>query len=160
MAHESPNKSESDLAANGFAANEFLASDQDAEPAPKQATRLLALLYWFLAGLFFLLGMIGVVLPGLPTTPFLLLMCYFLVRVSPKLHAKAMSWPVVGGPLRDWHDQRGVRKHVKAYACSMVVLLVGGTLIWSTLPIMAKVLILLAALYGIFFVIRLPTAIE
>lgn len=60
---------------------------------------------WFMAGLLFTLAMFGVVLPGIPTTPFLLLMCYFLLRVSPALHDKAMPWPVVGGPLRDWRDQ-------------------------------------------------------
>lgn len=115
-------------------------------------------LYWFMAGLFFTLAMIGVVLPGIPTTPFLLLMCYFLIRVSPALHAKAMAWPIVGGPLRDWRDQGGVRRNVKRLAITMVIILVGSTLVFSQLAIAIKLVILVAAIYGISVVVRLPTA--
>lgn len=111
-----------------------------------------------MAGLFFALAMIGIVLPGIPTTPFLLLMCYFLIRVSPTLHAKAMRWPVVGGPLRDWREQGGVRPRVKLLAITMVVMLVGTTLVLSNLPTIIKAVIFLAAAYGIYVVRRLPTA--
>jgi len=117
-------------------------------------------LYWVGAALFFTLAMVGVVLPGLPTTPFLLLMGYCLVRVSPELHAKAMEWPVIGEPLRDWHDQRGVRKKIKARAIVTLTLLVGATLLFSSLNWTIKLIIFLAALYGAFFVLRLPTAKE
>ena len=116
------------------------------------------LLYWILAGLFFVLAMVGVALPGLPTTPLLLLMCYFLMRVSPSLHAKPMAWPVVGGPLRDWQDHGGVRPRVKLLACSMVVTLVGSTLVWAAFSQTLKAIIFCTALYGISIVIRLPTA--
>lgn len=113
---------------------------------------------WGLAGFFFALAMLGVVLPGLPTTPFLLLMCHFLIRVSPSLHAKAMAWPVVGGPLRDWHHQQGVRPRVRVTACTMVLLLVGATLWFGTLPLVAKAVIVLAAGCGLYIITRLPTA--
>ncbi len=113
---------------------------------------------WSLAGFFFTLAMIGVVLPGIPTTPFLLLMCHFLIRVSPSLHAKAMAWPVVGRPLRDWHHQHGVRRSVRVTACTMVSLLVGSTLAFGTLPLIAKAVILVAAAYGLFVIVRLPAA--
>ena len=116
------------------------------------------ILYWILASLFFSLAMIGVVLPGVPTTPFLLLMCYFLLRVSPSLHAKAMGWPVVGGPLRDWQDQGGVRRNVKRLAYAMVTLLVGSTLVYSDLSVAIKSVIVCAAIYGICVVARLPIA--
>ena len=116
------------------------------------------LLYWILVGMFFLLAMLGVALPGIPTTPFLLLMCYFLLRVSPALHAKAMVCPLVGGPLRDWQDQGGVRRSVKRLAYGMVMLLVGSMLIFSPLSVMLKIVIVSAAIYGISVVARLPIA--
>lgn len=113
--------------------------------------------YWVLAGFFFLLAMVGVVLPGIPTTPFLLLMCYFLVRVSPELHAHVLAWPVVGRPLRDWREHNGVRRNVKFIACTMVVLLIGSTLLRGGLPPAANLLILCSGLYGMSVVLRLPT---
>lgn len=129
-------------------------------PEPIRTVRgFRGIVYWAMAGFFFVLAMVGVVLPGIPTTPFLILMCYFLVRVSPSLHAKAMAWPVVGGPLRDWRDQGGVRTSVKITACAMVTLMVGSMLIWGTLSPSIKVAILIAALCGVSVVVRLPRAI-
>lgn len=116
------------------------------------------LVYWVLASLFFALAMVGIVLPGIPTTPFLLLMCYFLLRVSPALHARTLAWPVVGAPLRDWRVHGGVRTSVKLFACSMVALLVGSTLLLSSLHLGLKTGILVLAAMGLTVVIRLPTA--
>ena len=125
---------------------------------PSQVSGFRRPLYWLGAGFFFSLAMLGVVLPGVPTTPFLLLMCYFLIRVSPALHSRALLWPVVGEPLRVWHDQRGVRAHVKCLAIVMVAIFVGATLVLSALAAPAKVVVATTAAYGIYVVVRLPTA--
>ncbi|MFH5882644.1 DUF454 family protein [Liberiplasma polymorphum] len=47
---------------------------------------MLKAVYIFLGSLFLALGMIGVVLPLLPTTPFLLLTAYFYAKGSKKFH--------------------------------------------------------------------------
>lgn len=113
-------------------------------------------LYWSGATSCFSLAMIGVILPGLPTTPFLLLMSYCLLRVSPELHARVLCWPVVGEPLRVWHEQRGVPTRVKCLAIGMVVTLVGVTLVLSELTGFVKLSIASLALLGIFVVLKLP----
>lgn len=113
--------------------------------------------YWLLASLFFVLGMLGIILPVLPTTPFLLAMCYFLLRVSPSLHARVLKWPLVGKTLRVWHEQSGVTHRVKFTAITTVTLVVGC----STSVIAAaamKILLLLLALGGIVLILRLPVA--
>jgi uncharacterized membrane protein YbaN (DUF454 family) len=141
-----------------------MAGGYSCEPAASSLGRPLEVsgvqrpLYWIGAGFFFLLAMLGVVVPGIPTTPFLLLMCYFLVRVSPALHSRALRWPVVGEPLRVWHDQGGVRMHVKCLAIAMVTIFVGATLVLSALAAPAKVVVATAAAYGVYVVVRLPTA--
>ncbi|WP_231617308.1 YbaN family protein [Novipirellula aureliae] len=112
---------------------------------------------WSSAAVFFGLGMVGVVLPGIPTTPFLLLMCYFLIRVSPRLHAKALAWPVVGKPLRDWHEKQGVHYHIKVLAYLLVALLVGYTIIFGDLHVSVKAVIFVLSIVGIAVVVRLPT---
>ena len=113
--------------------------------------------YYGLALLFFLLGVVGVFLPGIPTTPFLLLMSFFLLKVSPKLHAKVLTWPLVGKPIRDWHERGGVRPAVKYTAVTMVILLVSLSIFFGNLNWIANSIIVLAAVIGLYVVYRLPT---
>ena len=115
------------------------------------------LVYLALALLFFVLGMIGVVLPGIPTTPFLLLMGFFLVRVSPRLHAWILTWPVVGKPLTEWDQRGGVRMGVKILAYVMVGGLVLFTWLFRDLNLYFKLAITLEAIIGLIVVYRLPT---
>ena len=42
------------------------------------------------------LGLLGIVTPGLPTTPFILLTAYFFARSSPRLHQKLMDNKLTG----------------------------------------------------------------
>ena len=126
-------------------------------PVTQAVTGFRKAIYVVLAIFFFVLGMIGAVLPGIPTTPFLLLMSYFLIRVSPALNQKVLSWPLVGEPIRDWQEKGGVRRRVKVIAYAMVTLLVGLSVSLSNFgwPLMA--LVILAALVGVYVVHRLPT---
>lgn len=111
--------------------------------------------YLLLAGVFLALGFLGVFLPLLPTTPFLLLMSYFLFRSSPALHERVMRWPVVGKPLREWREKRGVRRSVKVLAFVMVGAAVIATLL-SAAPAPAKAVVTPLALIGLYVVWRLP----
>ena len=54
------------------------------------------LLFIALGTLFVGLGALGVVVPGLPTTVFLLLASYFFARSSPTLHRRLVEHPRLG----------------------------------------------------------------
>jgi uncharacterized membrane protein YbaN (DUF454 family) len=84
-----------------------------------------------LAGLFFVLGALGAVLPVLPTTPFLLLTSYFLARSSPRLNRWLLASRFFGPILRDWQQLGGVRPDVKVKAV-MIVLLAVSLSLWLT----------------------------
>jgi uncharacterized membrane protein YbaN (DUF454 family) len=72
---------------------------------------------FFLAGALSLaLGAVGVVIPVLPTTPFLLLAAFCFARSSTRAHAWLLSNRVFGPPLRDYLDGRGVSWRIKAGA--------------------------------------------
>jgi len=117
-------------------------------------------LYAIAALLFFVLGALGLLLPGLPTTPFLLLTSYFLVRISPKLNQKLLRSRFVGGILTDWQVKRGVRSSVKVRAVSVVTLAVSVTVYFSReRPLLAAITLLLAAV-GITVIMRLPAIDE
>ena len=78
---------------------------------------------WLALALFFIgLGSIGVVLPLLPTTPFLLLAAACASRSSPALHAWIYSHPRFGPLLRDWRDHGAIRPRAKITALVLIAL--------------------------------------
>jgi len=113
--------------------------------------------YLILAALFFLLGAIGVILPGVPTTPFLLLTSYFLVRSWPRLNDALLRSRLFGPILRDWQQHRGVRPHIKLRASIFVAVVVGASIYFSGMPPVAAGLVVLCASVGIGVIWRLPS---
>lgn len=71
------------------------------------------------------LGLLGIVTPVLPTTPFLLLAAFCLSRSSPERHAWLRAHPTLGGPLRDWERGGVIRPPAKRMA-TLLILLSGG----------------------------------
>jgi len=66
------------------------------------------------------LGALGVVLPGLPTTPFLLLASWLFYRSSPRLQQWLLaSW--LGKYIRNYHRHGGMTRTQKAGAIGMIV---------------------------------------
>lgn len=76
----------------------------------------LVLAYFFLG-----LALIGVVLPGLPTVPFLLLSAWFAARGSEKLHAWLYAHPTFGQLLIDWEREKAVSRRAKVLAIVMLI---------------------------------------
>ncbi|MDR1628966.1 MAG: YbaN family protein [Oscillospiraceae bacterium] len=76
------------------------------------------------------LGAVGVVLPVLPTTPFVLAAagCF---AATPKLHAKVMKIPFVSEYLQNYYEKTGLRK--RTVAVSLIFL--WGMLLISALHI-------------------------
>lgn len=73
---------------------------------------------WLVMGWFFVaLGAVGVVLPLLPTVPFLLLAVFCFERGSPKLHDWVMEHPQFGPPVKEWRRHRVIRPRAKLIAC-------------------------------------------
>ena len=60
--------------------------------------------------------MIGVILPGLPTTPFLLVAAWAFARSSPRLDAWLRAHPRLGPPLAAWEGRRAIPRRAKALA--------------------------------------------
>jgi uncharacterized protein len=72
---------------------------------------------WLGPGMFFLgLGALGVVVPVLPATPFLLLASFCFLRSSPRHHAWLRRSRLFGPMLADSECHRGVRRRTKALA--------------------------------------------
>ncbi len=62
------------------------------------------------------LGTIGIVMPLLPTTPFVILAAFCFTRADPKLAVWLQAHPRFGPALRDWRDQRAISLRAKIMA--------------------------------------------
>jgi len=81
-------------------------------------------------GLFFLLlGSIGVVLPLLPTTPFVLLAAACFARSSPRMHSWILQSELFGPMLRDWDKNKCISRKVKWLAILMMTVVGGVSLL-------------------------------
>lgn len=78
--------------------------------------------YKVLAYLSMGLGIIGVVLPLLPTTPFVLLAAFFASKGSPAFANWLEGHSTFGPAIRDWRRSRVIPLKAKMLACSMMML--------------------------------------
>ena len=129
---------------------------QNRSAAPEVAAGVKRVVFLFLAGVTFVLGVLGAVLPGLPTTPFLLLTSYFLMRSSPRLNAALLRSRFFGPILTDWQIYGGVRRDVKAQAITVVILAVAATIYFSGRGPLFGGSVVLVALIGIGVIVKLP----
>ena len=73
-------------------------------------------LWLALGGLFLGLGLLGVLLPVLPTTPFLLLAAGSFAKSSPRLHGWLLAHRTFGPPIRNWEENGAISRKAKRLA--------------------------------------------
>lgn len=91
------------------------------------------------------LGIIGMVLPLLPTTPFILLSatCYF--RASNRAYEYLLHHKAFGKYIDDYRNKGGITLKVKVYALTLLWLSISSCIIFSQIPSLAKVTIFFIA---------------
>ena len=112
--------------------------------------------FWLAAGMMFLgLGLLGVVLPVLPTTPFLLVAAGCFARSSPRLHGWLLAHPLLGPPVRNWEENGAVSRPAKRLAAGSMAVIFGVS-VWAGLgwPILLAQGALIAV--GLWFVLSRP----
>jgi uncharacterized protein len=89
-------------------------------------------LIWLTCGLLTLgLAMIGVLLPLLPTVPFLLLSAFCFARSSHRLHSWLLSHQVFGPMIQDWQSSGAIRPKAKKMATVSIAAVFGISVIFS-----------------------------
>ena len=84
---------------------------------------------WLLAGwVSLVLGLIGVVLPLLPTTPFILLAAYCFQKGSDRLHLWLTRHPRFGPLIADWRERGAIPRKAKRNA--MIALIAVLVISW------------------------------
>jgi uncharacterized membrane protein YbaN (DUF454 family) len=101
-------------------------------------------------------GMIGILVPLLPTTPFLLLAAACFVRSSDRMYGWLTSnrW---FGFIRDYREQRGVSARAKIMALALLWGVIGYTALTAVTAIWLRVLLAAVALGVTVHLLRLRT---
>ena len=82
---------------------------------------------WTLAGcLAFILGLIGIPLPILPTVPFLILAAWCWAKGSPRFHHWLTTHKHLGPLIAAWREHRAVPRRAKTLATLMLAVSLGG----------------------------------
>lgn len=89
--------------------------------------------------LFVLIGFIGIFLPLLPTTPFLILAAICYERGSDKFHNWLLQHKYFGPPIVDWQTRKVIRTRYKMIAASMMLITAMFIYTNPAIPIIGKV---------------------
>lgn len=106
---------------------------------------------WFmLGGVSLLLGSVGIVLPILPTVPFLLLSAFFFAKSSTRVHDWLLNHKIFGEMLRDWHERGAINRKSKYFATISIVSVLGLSLILGLKEVVIYIQVFVLSLVLIF----------
>ena len=114
-------------------------------------------LYFLLGWCFFGLGAVGTVVPGLPTTPFMLLALWAFSKSSQRFHDWLYNHRVFGPPLHQWNTHRVIPGKAKLLAVATMASSLGYLVFFTGISVWLKVLTALVMLYGAAFILSKPS---
>jgi len=108
---------------------------------------ILRYLYILIGGIAVLLGIIGVVVPGLPTTPFVLLASWCFYKSSPRLQAWLLQ-SFLGKYIRDYKEKGGITTRKRVYIIALMAIMVSMSIIFFIPNTTVDIIVGVAGLIG------------
>ena len=127
-------------------------NNQEIHQVKEAKNPLLRVLWVGLGCLFVGLGAIGAVVPGMPTTVFLVLAAACFIRSSQRLYDWLISNKTFGPYLKDYREGKGIPLRAKVLALSMIVIFVSFAVFYAIEAKQVKVLVGLIGFIGFLFV--------
>lgn len=103
------------------------------------------------------LGLIGIFLPIIPTTPFLLLAVACFARSSKRHHSWLLDNKWFGSFIKDYHEKRGIKLRVKVIAISLLWISISFSVLFMVGNLFVSVIMVIVALGVTVFLIDLNT---
>ncbi len=122
----------------------------EVETGPKRV------MYLALAGGSFAMTLVGLVVPGIPTVPFLLATSYFLARSSRWLDEKLRESVYFGSIVTEWEEHGGLGRRSKAKLVALSGVIVVVAILLSPLSPLAIILLIVISSLSAYGVYRLP----
>lgn len=137
------------------ASKQTCASQREVPSTRLHDSRLVRSLYLAAGFIALILGVVGIVLPVLPTTPFILLAAACFARSSRHFHDKLLTNRVTGPIIREWMEHRSIPRRVKRWVYLLLVLSLGSSVLMMPSVWYQGMLVLLGVIL-IAFVWRIP----
>lgn len=96
-------------------------------------------IYTVLGSISLALGIAGVFLPLLPTTPFMLLTAWLYCKSSPRLYGWLMSHPYLGPYIRNYRDRRAITLSGKILSVALVWITILFCIVFVVDPLWLKI---------------------
>ena len=136
-----------------------MGNNQEIHNVKEAKNPLLRFLWVGLGCLFVGLGAIGAVVPGMPTTVFLVLAAACFIRSSQRLYDWLISNKTFGPYLKDYREGKGIPRRAKVLALSMIVIFVSFAVFYAIEVTQIKILVGFIGLIGFLFVFfKVPAA--
>lgn len=129
----------------------------------RKSNYLLVRIFWVTIGCLFVgVGTIGIFVPGLPTTIFLIIAAACYIRSSEKLYNWLINNKSFGKYIRDYREGKGMPKRGKIAAVTAMIIFISlATIPFSPIsvgPILIKIIIILTGVIGFWYIVfRVPT---
>jgi uncharacterized membrane protein YbaN (DUF454 family) len=121
---------------------------------------LLKYLLVFLGSFFVLFGLIGIVIPLIPTTPLLLLGAFCYARSSEKLYHWLLNTKWLGEYIRSFQAGHGIPTRTKFIAITILWLTSGYSIFFLVPLFWVKVLLIGVVLYITYFIWSIKSKVE
>ena len=112
------------------------------------------LLYCYFGWFFLLLGLIGIVLPLLPHTPFLLLATACFAKGSTKINALILSNKYIGPPIQNWRVHKRITKKAKISSILWIIVSITISICMVEVVVLKIMLMIIGLLVSVFILTR------
>lgn len=114
--------------------------------------------FLFFGFVFAALGLIGIVVPGLPTTVFMIMAASCFAKSSPRFERWILGLPVVGAMVRDHRSGLGMPRKAKVIAITMMVVATALSITFAIDQLGIRFVVAAVGGVGVWYVgIRVPT---
>lgn len=104
------------------------------------------------------MGIIGIFLPLIPTTPFLLLGAACYLKGSQKLYDKLINNKLLGTYIKDYREGRGIPQKSKAYAITLLWISMGYSIVFLVDTTLIRIILVLIAVGVTWHILSLKNA--
>ncbi|GKT11990.1 MAG: hypothetical protein ISEC1_P0963 [Thiomicrorhabdus sp.] len=116
--------------------------------------------YFTIGAISFLLGLIGVLLPLLPTTPFMILAATCFAKSSPRFHQALLNNRWIGKDLRQWEESKTMKRSTKKRSTILIIITfsISIAILWQRIELQIMLVTIMSIL--LFFIWRIAEHTE